>query len=454
MWKNLSLRARLFLPLGVLFLTALLLGASALQVFSPAQFVYENEPERQAAQVVAHALNGALESSASPQQALDAFAASLGTASAIRFRPIGAAGGPPPVRVTSADIPKWFVGLLTIPELGAAYPISIQGRHVGDILFSPDISADVFEKWVGFLAITVSAAILMLLTAAIAYFIAGAVLRPLLDLGNGLTRMRAGRYDETIPVTGPLEIQRSCMEANELASTLSRLSDHNGKLLYKIVSLKDDERQRLARELHDELGPLLFSIRADSTVLLEAIPGGDTKLDRPLQGLLKAVEALQLANRRILEGLHPLYLHELGLERSIQSLLQNTRSQAPNIRISSHIDPDLNRVDDLLSQTVYRVIQEGITNVLRHAMATSIFVEADTRDAGIVVEVSDNGIGLAAGTAFGRGLRGMDERVRALGGSFELLRKEDRTIIRCLLPFGSADATASKNVNALLARRN
>ena len=387
-------------------------------------------------------------SSASPQQALDAFAASLGTASAIRFRPIGAGGGPPPVQVASADVPKWFVGLLTIPELGAAYPISIEGRHVGDVLFSPDISADVFEKWVGFLAITVSAATLMSLTAAIAYFIAGAVLRPLLDLGSGLTRMRAGRYVEAIPVTGPPEIQRSCMEANELASTLSRLSDHNGKLLYRIVSLQDDERQRLARELHDELGPLLFSIRADSTVLLDAIPGGDTKLDRPLQGLLQAVEALQLTNRRILEGLHPLYLHELGLERSIQSLLQNTRSQVPNIHISSHIDPALNRVDGSLSQTIYRVIQEGITNVLRHAVATSVFVEADTRDGGIVVEVSDNGIGLAPGTAFGRGLIGMDERVRALGGSLELFRKQDRTIIRCRLPFGSPDATASKNVNA------
>lgn len=436
MWKKLSLRARLFLPLGVLFLTALLLGASALQVFSPAQFVYENEPEGQAVQMVAQALNAALLSSANPQKTLDAFAASLGTTTVIRFRPTGAAEGPPPVRVASPDIPKWFVGLLTIPELGAAYPISIQGRHVGDILFSPDISADVFEKWVGFLAITVSAAVLMSLTAGIAYFIAGAVLRPLLDLGKGLTRMRAGRYDEAIPVTGPPEIRRSCVEANELASTLSHLSDDNRKLLHKIVSLQDDERQDLAQELHDELGPLLFSIRADSTVLLEAIPGGDSKLDRPLQGMLQAVEALQLANRRILEGLHPLYLHELGLDRSIQSLLKNARSRAPNIRISSHIDPDVNNVDGLLSQTIYRVIQEGITNVFRHAGATSVIVEADVRNDEIVVEVSDNGVGLMPDTVFGRGLTGMHERVRALSGSFEVFRKEDRTIVRCRLPLG------------------
>jgi two-component system, NarL family, sensor histidine kinase UhpB len=434
MWKQLSLRARLFLPLGTLFLTALLIGASTLQVFSPAQFIYENEPEGQAVRVVAKALNEALRSSANPQETLDAFAASLGTAAVIQFRPLGTGGGPPPVRIASTDVPNWFIRALTIPELGAAYPISIQGRRVGDVLFSPDISADVFEKWVGFLAITLSATTLMLLTAGITSFILGAVLHPLLDLGTGLTRMRDGRYDEAIPVTGPPEIRRSCTEANELASTLSRLSDDNRKLLHKLVSLQDHERQELAQELHDELGPLLFAIRANSTVLLETIPVGDPKLDPPLQGVLKAVEALQLANRRILEGLHPLYLDELGLDRSVQTLLKNARSQAPNIRITSYIDPRLNNVNGLHSQTIYRVLQEGVTNALRHAKAQSINATADFNEFEIVVQVCDDGIGLASDTEFGRGLAGMQERIRALGGSFELFRKEARTIIRCHLP--------------------
>ena len=434
MWKKLSLRARLFLPLGVLFLAALLMGSSALQVFSPAQFVYENEPEGQAVRVVARALNEALRSSVNPQETLDAFVASLDAAAVIQFRPPGAGEGSPPVRIASTEVPRWFIRALTIPELGAAYPISIQGRHVGDVLFSPDISADIFEKWVGFLAITLSATILMLLTAGIASFIVGGVLHPLLDLGNGLTRMRDGRYHEAIPVTGPPEIRRSCTEANELASTLNRLSDDNRRLLHKIVSLQDRERQELALELHDELGPLLFSIRADSIVLLETIPAGDPKLDRPLRGVLKAVEALQLANRRILEGLHPLYLHELGLGQSIQTLLKNAQSQAPSIRITSHIDPRLDDVGSLLSQTIYRVLQEGITNALRHAKAQSINARAESNEFEIVVEVSDDGVGFEPDTAFGRGLAGMQERVRALGGSFELFRKDARTIIRCHLP--------------------
>jgi two-component system sensor histidine kinase UhpB len=434
MWKNLSLRARLFLPLGVLFLIALLIGSSALEVFSPAQFVFENEPEAEAAQVVAKALNDSLQASANPRQTLGAFAASLGKSAVIQFRPADANERPPTMRTASAGVPKWFIGLLTIPDLGAVHPLSIDGRHAGDILFLPDISADIFEKWVGFLAIVLSATILMSLSAGFAYFTAGAVLHPLLELGNGLSRMRSGHYADEIPVSGPPEIRRSCLEANELARMLGRLSDDNRKLLHQIVSLQDDERQRLARELHDELGPLLFAIRANSTVLLETVPLENAEMQLPLQIMLQTVEALQLANRRILEGLHPLYLDELGLDRSLQSLFKNIRSQAPDMEITSHIDPGLNDVDSLFSQTVYRVLQESMTNVLRHAEAKSIDIGAEIRDGEIVVEVIDDGVGLAPDMSFGRGLTGMRERVRALSGSFELYRKDGHTIVRCRLP--------------------
>jgi two-component system, NarL family, sensor histidine kinase UhpB len=438
MWKNLSLRARLFLPLGVLFLTALLIGSSALEIFSPAQFVYENEPEREAALAVAKALNDSLQASVNPRQTLDAFAASLGTTAVIQFHPADGNERPPTVRTASAGVPKWFVDLLTIPDLGSAHPISIGGRHVGDIVFLPNISADIFEKWIGFLAITLSAAVLMSASAGFAYFTAGAVLHPLLELGNGLSRMRSERYGDAIPVTGPPEIRRSCVQANELASMLSRLSDDNRKLLHKIVSLQDDERQRLARDLHDELGPLLFAIRANSIVLLETVPLENVEMERPLQIMLQTVEALQLANRRILEGLHPLYLNELGLSSILQSLLKNIRSQAPDLEITSHIDPGLNDVDSLLSQTVYRVLQEGMTNVLRHAEAKSIDIGAEIRDGEIILEVIDDGVGIPPDISFGRGLAGMRERVRALSGSLELFRKGARTIVRCRLPLSPA----------------
>jgi two-component system sensor histidine kinase UhpB len=443
MWESLSLRTRLLLPLGLMFGAALLLGAVSLQIFAPTQLLEESEPAARAARAVAAALNGALQTSANPQATLDAFVQSLGTSEAIRFQRVGAdIGMPSPleVRTPLGRVPGWFIHLIEIPEVGASYPVVIEGNRIGDIVFAPDMSADIYEKWIGFLAITTSGIALMLLTGVIAHFTARSALGPLQNLGDGLTRMRMGDYEHLIPATGPSEIRKSSMEANELARTLRRLSQDNRSLLRRIVSLQDDERRDMARELHDELGPLLFGIRANTVALLEAIPPDKAELGSAAEGILKSVETLQQANRRILDRLRPLYIQELGLERSIQTLLQNARAQAPDLALTSQIDAKLNAIDGLLSQTVYRVIQEAVTNVLRHARADSMHVRAAIEDRELVVEISDNGIGFPADRVLGRGLTGMLERVRALSGTLQLLREEGRTCVRCRLPAGDSAA--------------
>jgi two-component system sensor histidine kinase UhpB len=441
MWNGLSLRARLFLPLGLMFVAALLFGAIALQIFATEQLAEENAAAVRSARAVADALNGTLRSSAEPRKTLEAFAGGLGTSEAIRFRAAGTSSSsaePVEIRTPLGRVPQWFIHLLTIPEIGAAYPIVIDGNRVGDIVFSPDISSEIFEKWIGFLAITCSGIVLMLLTAIIAYATAGSALGPLEELSAGLTRMRMGRYDQLIPPSGPPEIRRSSEEANALARTLDSLSHDNRSLLRKMVSLQDDERRNIARELHDELGPLLFGIRASAVAALESMPPGDATLAASTQGILQSVEALQQANRRILDHLRPLYIQELGLEKSVQTLLGNTRSQAPAIKLTANIDSRLDGIDGLLSQTAYRVIQEGLTNVLRHAKASAINVVAAIDAGELAIEISDDGIGLPTEGRFGRGLTGMHERIRALHGTFRLEREGGRTFVRCRLPLAEA----------------
>ncbi len=146
---------------------------------------------------------------------------------------------------------------------------------------------------------------------------------------------------------------------------------------------------------------------------------------------MQSVETLQQTNRRILDRLRPLYIQELGLERSIQTLLQNAKAQAPRLKVTSNIDTTLNEVDGLLSQTIYRVIQEAVTNVLRHARANAMHVAAGIKGREVIVEISDDGIGFPADRMFGRGLTGMLERARALSGTLELLR-ERRQHLRAL----------------------
>lgn len=265
MWKRLSFRAQLFFPLGAMFLAALIMGIALLQMFATDQLIDEHQPARRAAPAVAQALNDALASSENPRRILQAFVQSLDQSAAIQFR----SAEPVPLRPSTASalrqnphgVPKWFVDLLAVPNVETAFPVTIEGKHVGDIVLPPDLSADLFEKWIGFLAFGGLVLVLAVLTGVIVYAIAGSALRPLRNLGEGLTRMRGGDYAQMIPIEGPPEIRQSCAEANALARTLDRMSQDNRDLLRRLVSLQDNERQALARELHDELGPVLFGKR-------------------------------------------------------------------------------------------------------------------------------------------------------------------------------------------------
>ena len=441
MWKRLPLRFRLFLPTIGLIAASLLFGIFALQVFSPDQFENESEDAAALVRTVTKGLNTALEVAANPQPTLDAFAEGIGTGDTIQYRKAAASESKPKIRLNTDGVPAWFVGLLRIPNIATIHPIVIGGKRVGDILFVPDLTPDLNEKWLGFLAIVLSGTALLVLAAITGYLTTTIALRPLEQLGTGLARMQQGDYDTTIPLLGPPEIRKSCEEANQLARKLKQLAQDNRGMLRKIVSLQDDERRELANELHDELGPLLFAIRANAI----ALSGSDTSAgvadpEAPARQLLEAAEAVQHASRRILEGLSPLYLEELGLEKSIQTLLQNAHSTLPSVVTTSQVDPRLDSLDGLLSQTIYRVIQEAVTNVIRHAQATTLNVVATIRDSAVTIEVSDDGIGFPDNVSLGRGLAGMSDRSRALDGKLDLLREGGRTIVRCVLPLTGARA--------------
>jgi two-component system, NarL family, sensor histidine kinase UhpB len=431
-----------------MFLAALIAGLVLLRIFAADQLVDENEPAGRSSVLVAGALNRALSASSNPDATLDAFVDELNTSGSdvIRFRRAGASPlsrAENATRAGSARVPAWFAHLLRLPAPVRNTPVVIRGERVGDLVFEPDMAADIYEKWIGFLAIVASGVALTIFTLAITYLTVDAALRPLRDLGTGLARLRDGHYTDRIVCFGPPEIRESCNTANELADTLMQLNRENRSLMRKMVSIQDDERRDIARELHDELGPLLFAIRANVIAMVDSGALDQDKSDSPAQKVLQSLEALQSTNRRILDRLRPMHIEELGLQASIQKLLRGVRSQAPAIDVVFEIDPALEAVDGVVSQTVYRVLQEGITNVLRHAEANQMRLMATISDGQVLVEISDNGVGMAADAAFGRGLTGMRERVRALGGTFELSRSDGRTHVRCSLPSAPAELEIS-----------
>lgn len=442
MWRALSLRTRICLSLCILFLFVALASVFLLRAFASEQLVEENAPAARSAALIATAINTAITASSEPYRVLDAFAATLkpDRTMAITFRPAGADATnqdlPTLDTSTTKRAPQWFVHFLDLPDVAQRHPVLIGGQRVGDIVFEPTLAADVHEKWIGFLAIMTAGAGLALVTIVIAYLTIGSALEPLRNLGLGLARLRIGNYAEPIAAAGPPEIILSCVAANDLGATLEAFHRENRSLLRRMVSIQDDERRDIARELHDELGPLLFSIRANAIAMVDAKPVGD---DGPAQRVMSSVEALQSTNRRILDRLRPHYIEELGIAASIKTLVRNTCTQCPDVAITAHIDPSIGAVDGVVAQTIYRVLQEGVTNVLRHAKASHLMLSVVVLNDWVTIEVRDDGAGLPQDFVMGRGLTGMRERVRALGGDFELVRLGNTTSVRCRVPVAQVD---------------
>ena len=202
MWKKLSLRTRLFLPLGLMFIAVLLAGGVALQILAPIHLMDEHR-----AGGAVHQSGGACAQRRAAhvrQPACDAGRLYPG-AWHLRGHTLPPADMSPsvhpPIEVQTPPgrVPRWFVELIGASATGASFPVTIGEKRVGDIVFVPDLSADLFEKWIGFLAMACSAIAFLVLTGVIAYFSAGAAIRPLRNLGEGLTRMREG----TTPTRSP-----------------------------------------------------------------------------------------------------------------------------------------------------------------------------------------------------------------------------------------------------------
>jgi len=213
-------------------------------------------------------------------------------------------------------------------------------------------------------------------------------------------------------------------------------------LAHKCMAVQEEERRYLARELHDELGQCITAIQADAEIIQD--------LSSPCDARLKAsAGAIQGVSARIYEVVHSLMLRyrpgmldDLGLAEALRDEVGAWQSRQPATSYKLNIDGDLGILGEDLNISCYRIIQECLTNITKHAQATEVNLnvgigaEGDTRQ--LRLEVRDNGVGFDPfATGGGFGLIGMRERVEALQGEFALETAVGRgTCIRVRLPLG------------------
>lgn len=189
------------------------------------------------------------------------------------------------------------------------------------------------------------------------------------------------------------------------------------ELSASLVEAREEERQRIARELHDELGQRLTALKLEMTACLRDHP--NVALADRAQGMLEMLDDTVASARRIAMDLRPLMLDDLGLAEAIDWLVQQFKRRT-GIGVSVRLDKALSGLPPSLATTLYRIVQEALTNITRHAQASEVAITLVNRGQELHLTIQDNGVGFAGASrtrnAGSFGLLGIRERVLMLGG--------------------------------------
>jgi two-component system, NarL family, sensor histidine kinase UhpB len=230
---------------------------------------------------------------------------------------------------------------------------------------------------------------------------------------------------------------------------LKELLEDNRRLAQQHIEALESERKRLARELHDEAGQYLNAIKTDAVSIMSS--GGDSPsgLPRAAAAIVEHTDRVYGVVRDLIRRLRPVGLDELGLLAALEHYIDHWRERNPQTRVSLSADGDLEKLDELRSLTCYRLVQEALTNVARHALATHVGIQLTYQfNAGGVAEVAirirDDGQGADLGARHaGLGLVGMRERIDMLGGTLRLQSAPSRGFeILAHIPLSGTETSA------------
>jgi two-component system sensor histidine kinase UhpB len=449
MWQKLSLRNRINLLLALVLAFGLLINIARLVVEAGPRVQAEDQSVIRLAREFIEMIVADLNEAPDPEAKLRQIASDLS-----RLRHVSITLQDGTQRVSNVALaaesddphapPAWFVNLVHPETTSVDVPVSVHGKPQRLVITSHP-NDEIAEIWDGIVTQLEVGSITALALFLVTMMVVSRALTPLGDLSQAMNRIEAGDYDARVKPGGAPELAAICGKLNHLAATLGAAVEEKRQLAERAVSLQDLERKQIARELHDEFGPYLFSLRAHASALVRLAESGEPTRDalqKHGSAILEQVNALQQFNRRVLEKLRPVGLAELGLSGALEALLRLWRESRPDVAIETAISRSLGATGETAELTIYRVVQEALTNVFRHARATSVNVTVEPTEQAAthghrgcaLVRVRDNGCGLTPDHKLGRGLTGMRERILALGGTLSVASSEGGVIVEAIIP--------------------
>lgn len=224
------------------------------------------------------------------------------------------------------------------------------------------------------------------------------------------------------------------IERHRIESENRRLFEENRRLNRRLIRLLEEERRRLARELHDDMGQSLTAIKADAALIINRSHSPSSQISRSARAIGETAGHLYDVIQSLLRRLRPSALDDLGLTAALEALIRTWREHRPGTACTLDIEGDLDRLSEELNIAIYRIVQESLNNVVRHAAATRVHILVHCRckmegTREVTLRVRDNGRGVELESVPAKqryGLVGMRERVEGLDGQLDLASEPGR----------------------------
>lgn len=304
-------------------------------------------------------------------------------------------------------------------------------------------------------ALFASAAIILVSALAIYALLSWLVITPMERVGRAMHRFSRGERTARVVVLAPDEtgllsagfnemaetIQAQEMKAEQLYAELETRDALRRQLLGRLTTAHEEERRYFAREIHDELGQLLTGLSLNLKLCQQAMPRDPEAAAKHLARANALIGETIEQSHRLIADLRPTVLDDFGLIPALQEELAQRLTPA-GIAAGLDAGGDAAGLPPEIATATFRIAQEAITNVIRHANAAQVHVRVQRTASVLVMTIEDDGVGLPdeapGGAADGRqafGILGMQERAEALGGRLEVTRRQPRgTRVTLMLP--------------------
>jgi two-component system sensor histidine kinase UhpB len=361
---------------------------------------------------------------------------------------------PPSIYKAGRNAPDWYAALVAPPDNERVIQMS-NAR----LVIQTNPTRAVLDGWDNLLDILFAELILFLLADLLILWLVGRWLEPLEKVQNGLRELGQGDHTVRLPPLAGKEAGEMGRAFNRMAQAVeeniqvrqasaeaqARLEAQRDftKLLHARI---EEERAALALELHDELGQSLTAIRSIAKSLMQHPNVAGSPIEQHAKMLFDTAGMTSDAMHRMIPRLRPIKLEGMGLVDAVRDLLTQSQQNNPNLRLDLAVSGELSAMADELELTAYRIVQEAVTNIIRHAQASRVHVTIEVREGQLHLSIADNGIGAQTLKRDGHyGVRGMQERAESHGGMIDFKpSKEGGLEVQVVFPLKQSSQESGK----------